>query len=159
MERKITMLPPSSNRVARHTADHVNQQIRKRTERSIRDCLIKGPLAIDRRLDQLDYEWDIERILEANASALILIGLGLGTLVDQRWYILPTVVSGFLLQHALQGWCPPLPVFRRLGIRTKEEIDIEKYALKALRGDFQPLCETGSDDRADLEQSLRAARA
>jgi hypothetical protein len=153
------MLPPSSTRVANHTADHVNQQIRKQTERNIRDCIIKGPLAIDRRLDQLDHEWDIERTLEANASALSLVGLGLGTFVDQRWFILPAVVSGFLLQHALQGWCPPLPVFRRLGVRTKEEIDIEKFALKALRGDFQPLCETDSDDKADLKQSLRAARA
>jgi hypothetical protein len=153
------MLPSSSTRVANHTADHVNQQIRKQTERNIRDCIIKGPLAIDRRLDQLDREWDIERTLEANASALSLVGLGLGTFVDQRWYILPTVVSGFLLQHALQGWCPPLPVFRRLGVRTKEEIDIEKFALKALRGDFQPLCETDSDDKATMKQSLRAARA
>jgi hypothetical protein len=153
------MLPPSSTRVANHTADHVNQQIRKQTERNIRDCIIKGPLAIDRRLDQLDHEWDIERTLEANASALSLVGLGLGTFVDQRWFILPAVVSGFLLQHALQGWCPPLPVFRRLGVRTKEEIDIEKFALKALRGDFQPLCETDSDDKANLKQSLRAARA
>jgi hypothetical protein len=35
----------------------------------------------------------------------------------------------FLLQHGLQGWCPPLPVLRRLGVRTQREIDAEKYAL------------------------------
>lgn len=34
-----------------------------------------------------------------------------------------------LLQHGLQGWCPPLPVLRRLGVRTRGEIDREKYAL------------------------------
>jgi len=36
----------------------------------------------------------------------------------------------------LQGWCPPLPVLRRLGFRTAFEIDYDRYALKALRGDF-----------------------
>ena len=46
------------------------------------------------------------------------------------------MVGGFLLQHAVQGWCPPVPVFRRLGVRTQTEIDEERYALKALRGDF-----------------------
>jgi hypothetical protein len=48
-------------------------------------------------------------------------------------------VAGFLLQHAVQGWCPPVPVFRRLGFRTQTEIDYERYALKVLRGDFQGL--------------------
>jgi hypothetical protein len=29
-----------------------------------------------------------------------------------------------------------VPIFRRKGVRTRREIDAEKYALKALRGDF-----------------------
>ncbi|AHM62364.1 hypothetical protein D770_20575 [Flammeovirgaceae bacterium 311] len=33
-------------------------------------------------------------------------------LVYKRWLILPGVVAPFLLQHSLQGWCPPLSVFR-----------------------------------------------
>jgi len=39
------------------------------------------------------------------------------------------LVTGFLGQHALQGWCPPLTVLRKLKIRTRKEIDFEKYAL------------------------------
>jgi len=35
----------------------------------------------------------------------------------------------FLLQHGMQGWCPPLPILRRLGVRTRGEIDREKYEL------------------------------
>jgi hypothetical protein len=42
----------------------------------------------------------------------------------------------FLFQHAIQGWCPPVPVLRRLGFRTANEIEQERTALKALRGDF-----------------------
>jgi hypothetical protein len=44
-----------------------------------------------------------------------------------------------LLLHAVQGWCPPVPLFRRLGFRTSAEIHQERYALKALRGDFSNL--------------------
>ena len=40
------------------------------------------------------------------------------------------------MQHALQGWCPTVPEFRRIGVRTAKEINREKYALKAMRGDF-----------------------
>ena len=38
-------------------------------------------------------------------------------------------MSGFLFQHVLQGWCPPLPLFCRLGFRTQPEIELERHAL------------------------------
>lgn len=115
------MLPTTSSRVVDHTSDRVNTEIREQTEQNIRGCAVKGNEAITRRLDRLDEEWDIERTLEANAAALSLIGLGLGTFVSKKWYVLPAVVTGFLLQHALQGWCPPVPVFRRVDIRTEDD--------------------------------------
>ena len=46
-------------------------------------------------------------------------------------------MTAFLFQHALQGWCPPVPVLRRLGFRTVYEIDRERFSLKAIRGDFE----------------------
>ena len=63
----------------------------------------------------------------------------------------------FSLSIRLKGWCPPLPVFRRLGVRTETEIQTERYALKALRGDFEqeqrhPVCHAG---RVELVPSLR----
>jgi hypothetical protein len=45
------------------------------------------------------------------------------------------VIQGFMLQHVLQGWCPPLPLFRRLGFRTQQEIERERYTLRALLRD------------------------
>jgi len=47
---------------------------------------------------------------------------------------------GFLLQHGLQGWYPPLPLSRRQGVRTKEETLRERNLLKALRGDYDSIC-------------------
>lgn len=84
----------------------------------------------------LQREWDTERVLETNAASLMLISLGLGMSLDRRWLWLTGGVVAFLIQHALQGWCPPLPVIRAMGVRTAGEISIERTALKALRGDF-----------------------
>src|SRR5579884_3285142 len=145
------MLPSTTARVPNHTPDRYNEAIRCRTEENVAHYACAGPLAIEQRLRQLDEEWDIERTLEANASTISLAGLALGVFVNRRFLILPALVSGFLLQHALQGWCPPVPLFRRLGFRTASEIDEERYALKALRGDFHPLRAMPTpDDRADV---------
>jgi hypothetical protein len=131
------MLPTTVERVPRQTAEDVNAQIRRQTAENVAQHGSRGDEAIERRLHQLDQEWDIERTLEANAATVALVGLGLGAFVDRRFLALPAVVAGFLLQHSLQGWCPPVPIFRRLGIRTQPEIEQERYALKAIRGDFE----------------------
>jgi hypothetical protein len=122
----------------------MNQRIYNDIRARLNAYAAEGPEAIERRLRELDHEWDIERMLEANAAVISLIGLGLGTFIHRRWYALPTLVGTFLLQHAVQGWCPPVPVFRRYGFRTATEIGYERYALKALRGDFAPLCDSGT---------------
>ncbi len=150
------MLSPTFTRVSDHTPDSYNRRIREKTADNIRHYAERGTIAIDKRLPELDEEWDIERTLEANASTLILIGLGLGTFVSKKWYVLPALISGFLLQHALQGWCPPVPILRGRGVRTAAEIQAEKYALKALRGDFEPLYDKSPHEKADAERAVRA---
>jgi hypothetical protein len=142
------VLPSTADRVSQGTAEHVNERIRRETRRQAERIAARGPLAIRRRLQELDREWDIERTLEANAATLTTVGAALALGVDRRYAAIPLVVGGFLLQHALQGWCPPLPLFRRLGVRTQSEIDAERYALMALRGDFRGLDEGPPADRA-----------
>lgn len=131
------MLVSTVERVPQNTEECVNERIRQATELNIATYAARGMAAIERRLVELDQEWDIERLLETNASIACLAGLTLGATVDRKWFLLPAAVAGFLLQHAIQGWCPPLPLFRRLGVRTASEIDYERYALKAIRGDFR----------------------
>jgi hypothetical protein len=92
---------------------------------------------IARRIQQLDREWDIERWIETNASSLALTGLVLGLTKSRKYLLLTGTVLSFLLMHAVQGWCPPVPLLRKMGVRTRSEIDREKFALKVLRGDFQ----------------------
>ena len=79
------MIPSTTKRVPAHTAGHVNEEIRRQTEENIARYAAAGPEAIDRRLEELDREWDIERTLEANAATVALVGLGLGTFVDRRY--------------------------------------------------------------------------
>lgn len=152
------MIPSTVERVPQHTAEHVNQEIRRQTEENITRYAAAGPEAIDRRLAELDQEWDIERTLEANAATLAAVGAGLALLVDRRFALLPLVVGSFLLQHAVQGWCPPVPVFRRLGFRTQSEIEEERYALKALRGDFRSVPAQDGQGRQAVRQALEAVR-
>jgi len=117
------MIPATTTRVELHTDQDVNASIQQRIEQNIAHYRRQGSMGITQRLHELDHEWDIERVLEANAAAIALTGLGLGALVDRRWFLLPGIVAGFLLQHAVQGWCPPVPLFRRLGVRTAREIE------------------------------------
>jgi len=130
------VLPSTDERVPRATRGSYNDRIQARTLHDVSRFIGADPVFIDERISQLKREWDIERTLEANAASVSLVGLGLGLFVDRRFFLLPAAVAAFLLQHALQGWCPPLPLLRRLGLRTSAEIHDEIIALRILRGDF-----------------------
>jgi hypothetical protein len=128
---------PLTDRVREQTSERINTKLDRETEARIHGLAARGDNEIARRIEELDREWDMERLLETNASALVVAGCGMSAIHSKKWLFLPAVVFSFFLQHALQGWCPPVPLFRRLGVRTRQEIDREKHALKALRGDFE----------------------
>lgn len=138
------------DRVQARTAAQVNRRIRE----DLIDCVhyySRHPHLIGERMRDLDREWDVERALEANAATFGLATVALGAVADPRFRWITLAVSGFLLQHALQGWCPPLPVLRRLGFRTTREIEMERLALRLLRGDFDRIgrgTPAGSPERA-----------
>jgi hypothetical protein len=124
------MIPSTAERVSVHTDRDINDWIRERTEDKMRQVAAQGREAIERRLRELDEEWDIERYVETMAPTFTLLGLTLGLARDRRWLLVPIVVQAFFLQHAIQGWCPPIPILRRLGIRTVQEIERERCALQ-----------------------------
>jgi hypothetical protein len=150
------MFPATASRVEQNTPDSINRQIARETEERVRHYAAH-PWQIPGRLAELDAEWDMERTLEANAATLAFTGTLLGTFVNKRFLLIPALVTAFLLQHALQGWCPPVPFFRKRGVRTAAEIDRERYALKALRGDFHEAGAAAEPARAGA--ALRAVNA
>lgn len=149
-------LPPTAHRVELHTAPAVNEAIRRRADGELMRLQAASADEIERRLRRLDAEWDVERLLQTNASVIVLLGLALASTVSRRFLLLPAGVFGFFAQHALQGWCPPIPVFRRLGVRTQREIARERHALKALRGDFDDIPPQGA---ATASERVRRALA
>ena len=151
------MLPNTAERVPANTSAEANRAIEQAIYESVR-WHADHPDQIEKRLQELDAEWDIERTLEANAATLALTGTLLGIFVDKRFLALPVVVTAFLLQHALQGWCPPVPFFRKRGVRTMREIDLERTALRALRGDFGPIGPGAHSSDVRASRALQAAR-
>lgn len=124
-----TVMHPGIDHVRDATPDSMNEKIDREIEHNIKLYSTMDKDIIKQRINELDKEWDIERTLELNASLVALGGIILAAGVSKKWLILPAIVTTFLAQHAIQGWCPPLPLFRSMKIRTRKEIDKEKYGL------------------------------
>ena len=114
-----------------------------------------GSHAITDRLCQLDREWSAGRMTKATIGLLIVVGLGLTGLAGPWWLALPAAGGLFLLQYLFSRTSWLGATFQEMGFRSGAEIDQEKFALRALRGDFKHLPtvhETESkDDIARLE--------
>ncbi len=130
-------IPPTTTRVEKHTRKKINHAIRQKTIYYISIYRNASYDDLTCRLDELEHEWDTERVVELNDAILMtavsIIGL---TTKKPGWYFLGGVIGLFLAGHALQGWSPAQESIRGIGIRTPSEINIEKTALKYLRGDF-----------------------
>lgn len=131
-------------------------EVLRKIDKKIREEIIhyasQPKEVISRRIFELEREWDIERVLEANASSIGLASLIWGITVNKKCLAVTATVLGFLLLHSAQGWCPPVPILRKLGVRTRREIDRELFALKVLRGDFQTI----SNDLAEGQSTENA---
>ncbi len=92
---------------------------------------VQGSAAINRRLWELETEWDIDRALIAFAGAAQAITLELALRSSRKWLNLLRMQFGFLMLHAVVGWCPPVSLLRRLGFRTTEEIERERDMLRS----------------------------
>ena len=125
-----TMFELKQDRVRNHTADKVNQKIDQCTQKNIQRFSNESRDVVQNRIRKLNEELDIEQALQFTSAVNALVGIGLGLTVNRKWLLLSAISSAFLIQHSLQGWCPPLPVLRRLGVRTRDEINQEIDALK-----------------------------
>ena len=143
------------SRIPSSTSETFDRRMTGATLERLSRCASSNAL-VARQLSNLRREWDLERALQASLASVVLTGAALAATRNRRWMALPAVAAGFMLQHSLQGWCPPLPLFRRLGFRTHAEIARERYALKGMRGDFAGL---GLDRGAGCaERAYDAAR-
>jgi hypothetical protein len=133
MERKVEPKAHpdviAEDRVRRHTSPAVNLRIDRQAKATVDESVEAGRDAILARLHELDREWDADRALMANFAVLGTVTHELGRRHHRAWMHVFHAQMGFLLMHAIVGWCPPLPVLRRLGFRTAKEIAAERFAL------------------------------
>lgn len=135
MQALSTWKPPAHDAIRRHTLRGSNERIDRKTREAI-DEVEDSPSKIRARLDELDREWDVDRALMVNFAVLgsVSSSLAMRSLYKHRrlggWAALFATQLGFLAFHAVQRWCPPMPVFRRLGFRSDREIAEERAALR-----------------------------
>jgi len=146
------IFPSTTKRVSINSNPNVNFKIRNHTIRNINIYKNSSDKILSDNIEKLNNEWDIERLLEAKAATIVIASTILGLKSNKNWFLLTGAAGIFLLQHSVQGWCPPVPLLRRMGIRTSEEINNEKIVYKMLRKDF---CNTNAD--IDVVEMLNIA--
>lgn len=155
--------PQTHPETSRCVPDRWDTKIQRRTEADL-GFYAEHPELIPERLAKLDRECDIERAFATTSAGLSLGGLTLGFLRGYRWFLLPLALQGFTLQYAVQGWTQPLSLLRRLGLRTRQEIDHEREVLLTLlddatdpsyeetyEGAYERTVTSGSDPRVGQE--------
>jgi hypothetical protein len=137
-----TWTSPAHDRVREHTSTASLRRIDSKTRASVQEAATLSTEAIERRMADLDREWDVDRAVMANfailggvSATLAMRDLKRTGRASSGWLVLFGTQVAFLLNHAVRGWCPPLPVFRRLGFRTQKEIDAERQALSNILRD------------------------
>jgi len=98
-----------------------------------------GPHAINDRIDQLEWEWTAGRMTKVTLGVTILVGFALTALLNPWFLVLPAAAGLFLLQYIFSrsSWLGEM--FHEMGYRRGCEVEQEKLALRALRGDFRHL--------------------
>ncbi|MBK8002505.1 MAG: hypothetical protein IPK12_00865 [Gemmatimonadetes bacterium] len=134
-----------TDRVRRHTAQGLRDRIDRQTLARLEADLAyldgdadEARRHLSERINDLHDEWDVDRVVELWAGGVGLLGLVLAASTRQRRLLaLSAAALASLVQHAAMGWSPPVPALRRLGVRTRDEIDVEQAVLKEVRGDWE----------------------
>ncbi len=123
-----------TDRVRRYTSQEILQKIEDDIERHIKFYAAQPDHVIQDRIQALRREWSMERWLELDVAAVGLLTAFMALRGKKRWGLLTGAALGMFLYHAVRGYEPMIPILRRMGVRTRQEIDREIYALKALLG-------------------------
>lgn len=118
------------DRVRNRSPKSFTKEIDMETDYVVKNTIQSGAFAIRERLLQLDKEWDIDRALDFLFSTTV--GAQLAVAMKKRnlnyiWF--PIVQTAFLFMHTTYGWCPPVPLLRKMGFRTRFEIQSEREEL------------------------------
>lgn len=143
--------PKTVENVRLHTPSRFNHRIDQAMMKRVWRYARASRQEIGARIERLDREWDLERVLESASGILALCGVVMSGCRSRKWLLLSAGVLGVLLQHSLTGRSVPIAWLRAAGVRTRREIDAEKYAMRMLRGDFDRLQSVADDTHRAIE--------
>ncbi|MCI0668974.1 MAG: hypothetical protein L0Y64_00785 [Myxococcaceae bacterium] len=133
--------------VREHTLPTVNRRIDEHVEHGVAQLLEKDDSSLlSQRIVALEDGWDCERTFDAVTGALALVGVAAAKRWGGAFWLLPAAAGFLLVEQALTGGSSLIRVLRELGIRTRRELDLEKFALKGLRGDFTRIPHEGGPE-------------
>lgn len=119
-----------------------------------------GKEGLTERIRSLDEEWDAEKFVSLALSGAGLFGMIMGFAGSRLWRVLTWASLPLLFLAAQEKWRPSEGILKSLGLRSRKEIYEEKYALKALRGDFQNVdSASGAEGENLARNSARALDA
>jgi hypothetical protein len=118
-----------------------------------------GPQAISDRLRALEDEPDLETVATLAMAGTGILALVFGFTGSRLWRLLAWMALPLIFAHARGRLSAPGEFLKTLGLRSRQEIQEEKYALKALRGDFRDAGGTPAEAMADPASALAAVRA
>jgi hypothetical protein len=118
-----------------------------------------GSQAVSDRLRALEDEPDVESMATLALAGTGFLALIFGLAGSRLWKIVAWLSLPLIFIHARGRLGAPVEFLKTLGLRTRKEIEEEKYALKALRGDFRDVGGMQADGMPDPESALHAARA
>jgi hypothetical protein len=147
------MLPTTTDRPLFSYDNYEHDCVTERTRENVARFASMTPPMVHQRLVDLSSEWGIERVIAGGSGVAILGGLLLVAGLGAAWVAVPGAFAVLLVMQAFAGWTPMVPLLRTMGFRRSCEIAHERYALKALRGDFHRVAVvTTPQDREDLSR-------
>lgn len=124
-------------RVEQHTSPAMKKRFYQRLINNVQRFIGADRHQIDERMQALDREWSVERVIEVEAPAMIGLGAVLGLSHNKKWFALSGLAAGMVVLHNTRGSYPLLPLFQRLGFRSQKDIEDERSALRILRKDHE----------------------
>jgi hypothetical protein len=118
-----------------------------------------GQHAVSERLQALEDEPDLETVATLAMAGTGILALVFGLMGSRLWRLLAWMALPLIFAHARGRLSAPGDFLKTLGLRSRKEIQEEKYALKALRGDFRDLGENRAEGAPDPASALDAVRA
>jgi len=118
-----------------------------------------GSQSLSDRLKALEDEPELETVAILGLAGAGVLALIFGLLGSRMWRLLAWLVLPLIFAHARGRLAAPGQFLKTLGLRSRKEIEEEKYALKALRGDFRDMGESQPEGMPDPASALDAVRS